>query len=86
MVRRPDIEKLHNGLRRTPYMANRLLALLSKMFNLAVAWGWRADNPVRGIPRFHEDRRQRWLAQEELGQLWRLLEEHPNQRVIYIYI
>jgi integrase len=79
-IGRPDIEKLHNSLRRTPYMANRLLALLSKMFNLAEAWGWRADNPVRGIPRFHEDRRQKWLSGDELTKLWAILEQHPNQR------
>jgi integrase len=79
-VGRPDIEKLHNSLRSTPYMANRLLALLSKMFNLAVAWTWRADNPVKGIPRLHEERRQRWLSEAELGRLWGLLEQDPNRR------
>jgi integrase len=79
-VGRQDIEKLHNSLRSTPYMGNRLLALLSKMFNLAVAWGWRATNPAKGIPRFHEDRRQRWLSAEELSRLWALLEQHPNRR------
>jgi integrase len=79
-VGRPDIEKLHNSLRSTPYMANRLLALLSKMFNLAIAWTWRADNPVKGIPRLHEERRQRWLSEAELGRLWGLLEQDPNRR------
>ena len=79
-VERQDIEKLHNGLRSTPYMANRLLALLSKMFSLAIAWGWRATNPVKGIPRLHEDRRQRWLSGEELLRLWALLEQQPNRR------
>jgi integrase len=71
---------MHNGLRSTPYMANRLLALLSKMFSLAIAWGWRATNPVKGIPRLHEDRRQRWLSGEELSRLWALLEQHSNRR------
>jgi integrase len=79
-VGRQDIEKLHNSLRSTPYMANRLLALLSKMFNLAIAWGWRASNPAKGIPRFHEDRRQKWLSDQELAILWALLERHPNRR------
>ncbi len=79
-VKRRDIELLHNGLRSTPYSANRLLALLSKMFNLAVAWGWRPDNPVKGIPRFHEDRKQRWLSADELQRLWAVLEQHPNRR------
>jgi integrase len=79
-VSRQDIEKLHISLRDKPYTANRHLALLSKMFNLAVSWGWRADNPVRGIPHFHEDRRQRWLSEEELARLWEALEQHPNRR------
>ena len=50
------------------------------MFNLAVAWGWRGDNPAKGIPRFHEDRRQRWLSAEELSRLWAALQAHPNRR------
>ncbi len=79
-VSRRDVEVIHTGLRETPYHANRVLALLSKMFNLAVAWGWRGDNPARGIPRFHEDRRQRWLSTDELTRLWSILEQHPNRR------
>ena len=66
-VGRADIEKLRIALQSTPYAANRLLALLSKMFNLAVAWDWRADNPAKGIPRFQEDRRERWLSPEDAG-------------------
>ena len=79
-VTRRDVEVIHTGLRTKPYRANRVLALLSKMFNLAVAWGWRGDNPAKGIPRFHEDRRQRWLSAEELSRLWAALEAHPNRR------
>ncbi len=79
-VTRRDIELIHNSLRERPYQANRVLALLSKMFNLAVAWGWRGDNPARGIPRFHEDRRQRWLSTDELTRLWSILEQQTNRR------
>ena len=79
-VTRRDIEAIHTGLRAKPYRANRVLALVSKMFNLAVAWGWRGDNPAKGIPRYHEDRRERWLSSEELARLWSVLEAHPNQR------
>jgi hypothetical protein len=38
-VTRHEVAKLHRGLRETPYQANRLLAVLSKMFNLAERWG-----------------------------------------------
>jgi hypothetical protein len=37
-VTRRDVAKLHHDLRETPYQANRLLAVLSKMFNLAEPW------------------------------------------------
>ncbi len=79
-VTRRDVEVVHNGLRSKPYSANRVLALLSKMFSLAVAWGWRADNPAKGIPRFPEDKRERWLNADELTRLWSVLEEHTNRR------
>ncbi|HAU28672.1 MAG TPA: site-specific integrase [Rhodospirillaceae bacterium] len=77
-VSRRDIEKLHISLQDTPYQANRVLALLSKMFSLAVAWGWRADNPVRGVPKYQEEKRERWLDDKELAILMAALEEHSE--------
>lgn len=79
-IGRRDIEALHLEHADRPYRANRLLALLSKMFSLAIEWGWRSDNPVRGIKRFQEQKRDRWLNDNELARLWRILEEHPNRR------
>src|SRR5262249_39109372 len=71
---------LHLSLKDTPYQANRVLALLSKMLSLADIRGWRSDNPVKGMKRFHEERRDRWLSDEELRRLTIALQEHPNQR------
>src|SRR5215469_2715715 len=49
-VKHGDIADLHEALEATPYMANRVVALLSKMFTLAVKkWEMRPDNPVSGI-------------------------------------
>ncbi|MDE0256482.1 MAG: site-specific integrase, partial [Rhodospirillaceae bacterium] len=79
-VSRRDITVLHASLKDRPYQANRLLALLSKMFSLSVDWGWRADNPAKGVPRYVEYRRERWLSDEELARLLRVLSEHPNRR------
>lgn len=79
-VRHQDIQALHNGLSETPYQANRTLSLLSKMFELSIRWGWRADNPVRGIEKFHEEKRHRWLSDNELGRLTSALDEHANQK------
>jgi integrase len=75
-----DIDELHQTLRETPYRANRILALLSKMFSLAsLKWQYRADNPCRGIQRFQEERRERYLKPEELQRLLQVLSAHPNQ-------
>jgi integrase len=79
-VQSRDAHALHVAMRDTPYQANRVLALLSKMFSLAVNWGWRGDNPVKGIQRFHEECRERWLSDDELGRILNALSNHPNQR------
>ena len=67
-VTRADVAKLHHALSATPYEANRTLAALSKMFNLAEAWGLRPDgsNPCRHVKRFREAKRERFLSGDEL--------------------
>lgn len=82
-VGRADVVKLHNSLKDTPYRANRVLALLHKMFNLAIAddkgaWGM-ASNPAHGVQRFHEEKRERWLSEEELQRLAEALESYPDK-------
>jgi integrase len=79
-VGRREIEELHASLQDRPYQANRVLALLSKMFNLAVEWHWRTSNPVKGIKRYEEEKRDRWLQDDELQRLCDILDAHPNQR------
>ena len=51
--------------------ANRCLALLSKMFNLAEVWGIRPDgsNPVRHIEKYPERKVERMLSASDLGHL-----------------
>lgn len=80
-VTRWDVLKLHHSMKDTPYQANRALAVLSKMFSLAIQWDWRSDNPVRGTERYAESPRERWLNQEELGRLFDALAAHPNQQI-----
>jgi integrase len=70
-VTRADVTNLHHGFADRPYRGNRVLALLSKMFNLAERWGVRPDgtNPCRHVERFKEQKRQRFLSAEELKRL-----------------
>ena len=74
-VERRDIADLHHGLRHIPYQANRMLQVLSKMFNLAEVWGLRPDgsNPCRHVPKFPEKKRERFLRHAELERLGAVL-------------
>ncbi len=78
-VTRRDIEGITNSLGTTPYTSNRVRALLSKMFSLAVGWGWRSDNPVVGVAPFPETARERWLRLDEIDRLFAALDAHTNQ-------
>jgi integrase len=57
-------------------VANRCLSLLSKMFNTAERWGWRAQNsnPCRGVEKYPENKKDRFLSIAELVQLGKTLE------------
>ena len=74
-VTRQEVTKLHHAHRATPYQANRIFAVLGKMFNLAERWGVRPDgsNPCRHIEKFAERRRERMLSPEELARLGNVL-------------
>jgi integrase len=82
-ISRRTIETLHLQLKKTPYQANRALALLSKMFSLAVTWEWRTDNPVKGMERYQEEKRDRWLDRNELSRFWEALEHYPNHPLAF---
>ena len=66
-----DVARLHHAHHATPYEANRVLAVLSKMLNLAEKWGERPDgsNPCRHIEKYSEYKRERMLSAEEFGRL-----------------
>lgn len=73
-----DVDRLHRKLSAgTPTQANRVLALLSKMFSLSIRWQYRADNPVKGIERNQETKRTRYLTGDELQRLIKALNEYP---------
>ena len=76
-VSRDLIERLHKQLSHTPYQANRVLAQLSRLFNLAEAWGIRdqGTNPCRFIEKFKEEPRERYLSYDELCRLGQALDE-----------
>ena len=82
-VTRSDVASLHHALRETPYEANRLLALASKMFKLAERWGLRPDgsNPATNIDRYPELKRERYLSPTEIARLWAVLNSEAAKKV-----
>jgi integrase len=82
-IKRAEIADLHQSLRDTPYRANRALGLLHHMFAWAMAddsGEWTvANNPVNGVRKYHEEKRDRWLSEEELQRLADALEKYPRQ-------
>lgn len=83
-IERRDITELHHSLSHIPYQANRTLGVLSKMFNLAEAWGIRPDgsNPCLHVKKYPEEKRERFLSPKEyaaLGKALREIEEEGSE-------
>jgi integrase len=78
-----DVDALHRKITRLGYehRANRVIALLHKMFALAVRWEMRADNPVRGIEHNTEHARRRYMTPNELARIVAALAEFPDRDI-----
>lgn len=71
-VTQSDIQSLHAKLSHIKPTANRVLALLSKMFALAETWKLRDPhtNPVKGVQRYKEKARETILSKEQLERVF----------------
>ena len=78
-VERDDVETLHNSLEDTPYQANRVLSLLSKMFTYAMERKWMAENPANGITHFPEKKRDDWFDLDQLHAISDALDAYEEQ-------
>lgn len=84
---RREVEALHHAMRRTPTMANRVLAVLSAVMTYAERQELRPQNtnPCRLVERYREKSRERYLSPDELARLGETLaaaekgkDEHPS--------
>lgn len=82
-ITQADVAKLHHECRETPYQANRVLALLRKMMNLAEGWGLRPlnSNPCTHVEKFKEEKRRRFLSMEELGRMGAALKDTETEGI-----
>jgi integrase len=87
-IRRAHVIALLDGIvgRGAPVMANRVKALVSKIFNFAIRRGIVEANPAHGIgsPGGAEQQRDRVLSEQEIREVWKALEsESPKTRAIF---
>jgi integrase len=82
-----DIDALHRRITKSgsPVAANRVVAVVSKMFTLAIRWKMRPDNPAKGIERNAEHKRKRYPSADELKRLIAALDKHPDQQAADIF-
>jgi integrase len=82
-IRRLDVVTLHKriGDSRGPYAANRLVEMLSAMFNRNREWGWDGQNPASGVRAFTERKRSRFLEGDELTPFFTALAQEPNETI-----
>lgn len=80
-IRKADVGDLHAKIgRESPYAANRVVALVRKVYNYAIDQrGWEGANPCRGIKKFTERRRMRFLEAPELKRFFAALAAEPNE-------
>lgn len=82
-VTRADIARLHRDLGHKPTQANRTIEIVSKMFSLAEEWGHRPEgtNPRKGIRKYPEKKRERFLSSAELTRVGEVLAEMEAERI-----
>lgn len=70
-VARPEVAKLHLALRKNLHTSNRLVAVIGSMYSFAGKNGLVPEgcNPARGIEKYREQGRERYLTGEELQRL-----------------
>ena len=87
-ITKADVETLHRTIGQTrPFAANRLLSLLQLLFKKARDWDYFQNaNPARGIPKFREKSRDRFLQADEAQRFVDaiLAESNPTLRDFFL--
>ena len=85
-VEREHIADLHYALRDIPCQANRVLEIENKIFNLAEEWGLRSKgNPCRFVRKYREQKRERFLTDEEFRNLGDVLNQMEAEGTLPVY-
>ena len=86
-IHRKDVAALLDGIvkRGSPIAANRVLALVSKIFNLAIGRGEVEMNPAFRFPKpAPENPHDRFLTDDEIKELWTALDDKPAKQAAFV--
>lgn len=84
-VKNSEIARLHLKLRGTPYQANKMAAVVGSMYAFAGKRGLVPEgfNPARGIDKYAEEWRERFLSTEELVRLGAAIRKAETEGVAW---
>ena len=86
-IRREDVAALHRKMKDIPRAANFTLAVISSFMNWCEKQGLRPlhSNPVSGIKKYPERRRERFLSEDEIAALGNALDQEEKAKGGNIY-
>ena len=82
-----EVTELHHALSAKPVMANHVVDLLSRIYNLAEDRGHipEMSNPCRLVAKNRERKRERFLTEEEFRRLGRVLDEAETRKGVSVH-
>lgn len=83
---KPEVARFHGKQADTPSCANFTLAVLSKLMNWAEDQGYRPShsNPCVGIRKYRQNKRERYLSQDEFARLGQVLNELEGEESPFV--
>ena len=86
-INRARVTDLHHSLRATPAMANQVVNVFSRIWKYVEDHGRlpEGSNPCRGVAKFRNHRRERFLSETEFRRLGRVLSEAETCGRISLY-
>lgn len=77
-VKQVDLRKLHREVSKDrPVLANRMIAVVQRMYNFAISEELCSENPAKGMQKNHEENRDRYLKGDELQRVCKALADYP---------
>lgn len=79
-IKRVDVARLAADMVKTPNFANRVVGVISIIFEKAIVWGYLPDdhlNPARRVERYPENKRERFVTESEMPYVLAAIESEP---------